>query len=713
MVFGMHSGKSAPQLDEEGHFYDPNISVAYDTGPADRSYISDPTHAEYDPGIDPNLQLRTVRTAAESIAESHRSEARRELRAKAKRKASILGRLGRGRTLTRRKESERKKEGASGIAELVQDELGRIRQGYDSGGATGASGTGGEGVGVPFDSAQQYDTPDAATADLEAAKEEYDTPSPATPLDQGMKKGKKKPAKRRNVYLNIAPTSPNEVNRRGEPLVRYPRNKVRTSKYTVVTFLPRFLVEQFRRLANIYFLGLVVLQAFQMFGATVPQIAMLPLVSILTITAIKDCVEDYRRHLLDNQVNNSAVTRLGSWRNVNQPTDSRSWFQKLTGTGGSTKVSKGVKKLREKEDAIGMRPVGGSSEARAGELYGGGANVERMSTTRTGRSDSLNSGFGNQLETIASESEQATSFAKQSISRSGSANALLGQSTPSFLPASRASLPDTEGVVDYRRHTPGTGRWERTLWKKLEVGDVVLLREDEQVPADVVLLNSSDPDGNAFVETKNLDGETNLKIKKCLKATMGIQTEEDVEHARFVIDSEPPHANLYSYSALLKFESSAPSEDDGSYQKPSQKLEPVTANELLLRGCALRNTEWIIALVVFTGKDTKIMLNGGETPSKRSKIEKETNVNVAVNFVILLLMCSACAIIGGLILNLDDTSRDFYEIGATDSSSNIINALIIFGCCLVLYQNIVPISLYISIELTKVRAPPLMRSGRP
>ncbi len=62
------------------------------------------------------------------------------------------------------------------------------------------------------------------------------------------------------------------------------------------------------------------------------------------------------------------------------------------------------------------------------------------------------------------------------------------------------------------------------------------------------------------------------------------------------------------------------------YKDPAtgeQKQEPVTINELLLRGCAIRNTAWIIGVVVFTGADTKIMLNGGDTPSKRSKIEKE------------------------------------------------------------------------------------------
>lgn len=141
--------------------------------------------------------------------------------------------------------------------------------------------------------------------------------------------------------------------------------------------------------------------------------------------------------------------------------------------------------------------------------------------------------------------------------------------------------------------------------KKLEVGDFVLLRDNDQVPADIVVLSSSNADGLAFVETKNLDGETNLKVRRALKATININSEEDLEHSKFVIDSEPPHANLYTYNGVLKYRLSEKGED---------KQEAVTINELLLRGCSIRNTKWVIGLVVFTGADTKIMLNGGDTP---------------------------------------------------------------------------------------------------
>ena len=77
---------------------------------------------------------------------------------------------------------------------------------------------------------------------------------------------------------------------------------------------------------------------------------MLPLVFILTVTAIKDGIEDYRRAVLDEEVNNSASTKLGDWRNVNQPKDSRNWFERLFRINPPGQVSKGVRKLRERED---------------------------------------------------------------------------------------------------------------------------------------------------------------------------------------------------------------------------------------------------------------------------------------------------------------------------------------------------------------------------
>ncbi|PBK64856.1 hypothetical protein ARMSODRAFT_989840 [Armillaria solidipes] len=262
-------------------------------------------------------------------------------------------------------------------------------------------------------------------------------------------------------------------------------------------------------------------------------------------------------------------------------------------------------------------------------------------------------------------------------------------------PPDGSSLSDTStqrnSTTDFRQFKQSSARWERTLWKKLEVGDIVLLRENDQVPADIVVLSMSDPDDMCYLETKNLDGETNVKPRKSIKATLSISSEDDIERSSFYLDSEPPHQNLYLYHGVLRYKDTATGE---------KKQEPVTINEMLLRGCAIRNTIWIIGLV-FTGADTKIMLNGGATPSKRSKIEKETNFNVIVNFGVLVFMCTIAAIFNGLQDAQTGTSAEFFEINSDAMESPIVNAIITFVSCLIAFQNISPISLYISIEVVK------------
>lgn len=87
------------------------------------------------------------------------------------------------------------------------------------------------------------------------------------------------------------------------PNRNYARNGIKTTKYSVWSFIPLNLLEQFRRVANIYFVGLVVLNFIPAVNAFQPQVAMIPICVILALTAIKDAWEDFRRYQSDRQLN--------------------------------------------------------------------------------------------------------------------------------------------------------------------------------------------------------------------------------------------------------------------------------------------------------------------------------------------------------------------------------------------------------------------------
>lgn len=93
--------------------------------------------------------------------------------------------------------------------------------------------------------------------------------------------------------------SPNHPNK------NFRSNRIKTTKYSVLTFLPKNLFEQFHRFANLYFLFVVALNWVPQVQAFGKEIAMIPIVFVLTVTAVKDAFEDFRRYKSDRKVNSS------------------------------------------------------------------------------------------------------------------------------------------------------------------------------------------------------------------------------------------------------------------------------------------------------------------------------------------------------------------------------------------------------------------------
>ncbi|OOQ82000.1 Phospholipid-transporting ATPase DNF1 [Penicillium brasilianum] len=526
----------------------------------------------------------------------------------------------------------------------------------------------------------------------EVRDEKRKSATPSTPADTASTNGDNSQSSgiNRTIYFNL-PIPESERDEDGHLIHNYPRNKIRTAKYTALTFVPKNIWLQFHNIANIYFLFVIILNFFPIFGANNPGLNAVPLIVIIVVTAIKDAIEDWGRTVSDNQVNNSPVYRLVEWNNVNSTEDNISLWRrtKKASTRSALATYHWCKKVfTKKRDQEGDLEEG---ERRDSFLTTG---TQRASVYSHRDSLAIDAGIP-MTEVPSPQAEVREDWPIQSVSENKylSPNSALRESV-----MSPTSLDKKTGsVLDKTKQTPGTARFKRDYWKSIQVGDFVRLYNEDPIPADIVILSTSDPDGACYVETKGLDGETNLKVRQALHCGRQVRHARDCEKAEFTIESEAPHPNLYAYNGAIRWDQRDPNFPDAPRK---EMVEPVTINNMLLRGCSLRSTEWVLGVVVFTGGESKIMLNSGATPAKRARLAKELNWNVIYNFIILFIMCLLAGIVNGVAWAAPDKSLDFFDYGSYGGTPPV-TGIVTFWTALILFQNLVPISLYISLEIVR------------
>ena len=241
----------------------------------------------------------------------------------------------------------------------------------------------------------------------------------------------------------------------------------------------------------------------------------------------------------------------------------------------------------------------------------------------------------------------------------------------------------------------GDDLFNDTKWRNLKVGDIVKVEKDQFFPADLILLSSNFEEAICYVETTNLDGETNLKLKQAMDVTSNFHDDSSFQNFKAVIRCEDPNANLYSFVGNLELEG---------------QQHPLSPQQLLLRDSKLRNTDFVYGVVIFTGHDTKVMQNSTAPPSKRSKIERRMDKIVYFLFLILVVMSFIAAVFFGIATkeDLEDGKMKRWYL-RPDETTVYYNpkrapaaAVLQFLTALMLYSYLIPISLYVSIEIVKV-----------
>ncbi|CAH2223376.1 probable phospholipid-transporting ATPase VA [Pelobates cultripes] len=233
-------------------------------------------------------------------------------------------------------------------------------------------------------------------------------------------------------------------------------------------------------------------------------------------------------------------------------------------------------------------------------------------------------------------------------------------------------------------------KYVERYWKEVQVGDFVQLRCNEIIPADILLLSSSDPDGLCHIETANLDGETNLKQRQVVKGYSDLESEFDPMKFNSVIECEKPNNDLSRFRGYI-------------VHKNGKKAGLYKEN-LLLRGCTLRNTEVVSGIVIYAGHETKALLNNNGPRYKRSKLERQMNTDVFWCVLILLIMCLFSAIGHALWVWQYGERRPVFDVRGLDGNyvNPFLSAVYLFFTMIIVLQVLIPVSLYVSIEIVKI-----------
>ncbi|KAK2943041.1 ion-transporting P-type ATPase [Blattamonas nauphoetae] len=291
------------------------------------------------------------------------------------------------------------------------------------------------------------------------------------------------------------------------------------------------------------------------------------------------------------------------------------------------------------------------------------------------------------------------------------------------------------------------GQFSERQSRNIFVGDLIYVSQDEEIPADIIVLATSGAEGVCYVNTMNLDGEANLKTKRANLSLNSFITKTHQEnsleplqvshHSLYLTTTQTDPSSVQQEMVSdtpiseIQFQREWKStvhqiEGNVTCQGPSRSLVdfagrieitspsdfgtiPVDDNQLLLKGCTLKNTEAVVGLVVFTGTESKIQLNSQGAKAKMSRLEWRLNVMVIIIFFVNIVF----VIITGLLQFFNEKAQrkddPYLQWPSTQSASRL---WIGFGAALILFSYLIPISLFVSIEFARLIQKCFMESDR-
>jgi phospholipid-transporting ATPase len=239
------------------------------------------------------------------------------------------------------------------------------------------------------------------------------------------------------------------------------------------------------------------------------------------------------------------------------------------------------------------------------------------------------------------------------------------------------------------------------MWRDIKLGDIIKVENNHQFPADLLLLTTSDENGISYVETKNLDGEINLKFRQANKTIHEIiykNGESYLSHLKYVVITKPPNEFIYKFDATVY-----QTEDDGSISDRN-KFELFNNSSFLLRGCTLRQTEFVIGVAIYVGHNTKSLINSPDLRAKHSSVELEMNKHLIAIFITQIVLSSILSIIYVIFYsrNFNNLWKYFFDKEENNVHNDFMEIFVkMLGTWIVINTNFVPISLLVTMETIK------------
>jgi len=243
--------------------------------------------------------------------------------------------------------------------------------------------------------------------------------------------------------------------------------------------------------------------------------------------------------------------------------------------------------------------------------------------------------------------------------------------------------------------------FEEMTWRDVLPGDIIRVDGNTVVPADCLFLRSFGKENEdastptiCYVQTAQLDGETNLKLRQ-MKELVAERFTSEEDCARFsgCAKAAKPSQKFSDLSCVLQFEGHEWKNNPSEGEQVSLKEK----DQLLLRGVVLKNVAYVYALVLYTGEQTKVRVAQSNVATKRASVEAVINRNILYLVAMLLGLC-VIGTIGYAVWTSENREKyEYLDLPEVEFDEVVTKVFTFF----LLNASFIPVSLYVSMKMAR------------